>query len=249
MKHGYEHEHEHEHEHTTSTHAHAHVHTLHEYRDTEVIEMEKDILKENEKLAEENKAMLKEAGVVAYDILGSIGSGKTEIIERLAEILKDEGIRCAAIAGDIAGDYDYLRYKKHGIPAVNINTEKQCHLDAYFIRKALKELDFSEIDVLFIENIGNLVCPMDFSLGAEKRAVVISVTEGDDIVKKHPLMFSMIDIAVLNKVDLAEQVEVDPVLVVKDFKEISNHGKIFLTDAKHGVGIRELREELVAGSW
>ncbi|MDF2957054.1 MAG: Hydrogenase/urease maturation factor HypB [Candidatus Alkanophagales archaeon MCA70_species_1] len=212
----------------------------------EVVTLEKDILKRNEELASQVHEMLERSGVRAFDIMGSVGSGKTTIIERLVEMLKAEGVRCGAITGDVAGDCDYQRLVRHGVPAKNINTGKQCHLDAHLILHALEDFDLSGIDVLFIENVGNLVCPADFPLGTEKRVVVISVTEGDDIVRKHPLIFQLADIVVLNKIDLAEFVGVEPQRVVEDYFKISPNGRIFLTNAKSGEGLVELKNALLS---
>jgi hydrogenase nickel incorporation protein HypB len=208
----------------------------------EMIKLERDIFEANRKIAEENRETLKRHGVKAYDILGAIGSGKTMIIERMVDLLQDDGIRCGAIAGDVAGEEDYKKIRSHGIPVENVNTGKECHLDANLVRKALNSFDLDSIDLLFIENVGNLVCPVDFPLGSEKRIVVISVTEGDDMVKKHPVIFSLTDVCVLNKVDLAKYIDVDPDIIVKDFERINPGGRIILTDAKHGDGIKELIE-------
>jgi len=209
-----------------------------------VHEMEADILNANRKLAEQNRTMLRKNGVMGIDFLGSIGSGKTLLIEELSEILRKRGVCVGAIAGDVAGDDDYSRFRQHGLEAVNINTGKECHLDAHLVEHALENLDLKDIDVLFIENVGNLVCPADFPLGSERRAVVISVTEGDDIVRKHPLIFSQADIIVINKVDLAEAIEVDPQILVRDARKINPHAEIILTDARHGKGLHELLRAL-----
>lgn len=204
------------------------------------ISMEKNILEANLRIAEDNKRKLKKYGIRAFDILGSIGSGKTAIIECIAKKLKKKGVNAGAIAGDVAGDDDYRRFLKCGIQAVNVNTGKECHLDAHYIDHALEKLNLEQIDVLFIENIGNLVCPADFPLGTEKRLIVISVTEGDDMVRKHPLIFAQADVVALNKVDLAEYVDVDPNIIISDFLRINPNAVILLTDAKHEKGIDEL---------
>ena len=207
--------------------------------------MEKDIMEANRRIAEENRKMLAEYNVRAFDVLGSIGSGKTTIIEKLSILLREKGIRCGAIAGDVAGDDDYRRFIENNMPAVNINTGKECHLDAHLVEHAIEKLVLNDIDVLFIENVGNLVCPGDFLLGAEKRIVVISTTEGEDMVRKHPLIFAGCDLAVLNKIDLAGYVDVNPENIVNDFRKINPHKKMFLTDAKHGEGLKELMRELI----
>ncbi|MEM3396989.1 MAG: hydrogenase nickel incorporation protein HypB [Thermoplasmata archaeon] len=203
-----------------------------------------DILKANLSIAQEISRELKEHGIKSYEFMGSIGSGKTLIIERIIDKLKAKGIRCAVIAGDVSGNDDYLRFIAHGAQAVNVNTGKECHLDAHYIHHAIDQLDLHSIDVLFIENVGNLVCPSDFPLGADMRIVVISTTEGDDMVRKHPVIFANADLAVLNKKDLAGYVDVDMNVIISDYKRILPHKKILLTDAKHGEGIDELMKEM-----
>lgn len=203
------------------------------------IELTGDVLAAQERLAAGVRAKLARYGVRAFNIMGAIGSGKTILIERIVERLKGK-IRFGAIAGDVAGRDDYERFIRLGIPAVNLNTETQCHLDAHLVEHALEELPLDRLDVLFIENVGNLVCPADFPLGVERNIVVISVTEGDDMVRKHPKIFAQADLVVLNKLDLAALVEVEPVRIVADYKKINPHGTILLTDAKHGRGIDEL---------
>lgn len=204
------------------------------------VDLEKDILSENRRIADENRAHLEEHGIVAFDFLGAIGSGKTLIIERLMDILKAKGKRPAAIAGDVSGDDDYTRFVAHGVPAANINTGKECHLDAHLVDHALEDLPLDRLDYLFIENVGNLVCPVDFPLGSHKRVVVISVTEGDDMVRKHPAIFAFSDVIIINKVDLAKAMEVDPMILERDAKRTNPGAKIIMMDARHGKGMDEL---------
>jgi hydrogenase nickel incorporation protein HypB len=204
------------------------------------IKLGADILQLNTELANRNHLRFKEADVKVFDFMGSIGSGKTLLIEGLIDMLNQQGKRAGAIAGDVSGMDDYLRFKAHGIPVININTDKDCHLDAHLIEHSLDELELSAIDVLFIENVGNLVCPADFPLGTDKRIVVISVTEGDDMVRKHPVIFGLADIIVVNKIDLAEVVEVDVNVIRADAKKIAPHTKLLVTDAKHRTGLDEL---------
>lgn len=203
------------------------------------IELTGDVLAAQERLAAEVRAQLARFGVRAFNVMGAIGSGKTLLIERIVERLKGE-VRFGAIAGDVAGRDDYERFRRLGIPAANLNTESQCHLDAHLVEHALEELPLDQIDILFIENVGNLVCPADFPLGVERNVVIISVTEGDDMVRKHPKIFAQADLVVLNKLDLAALVEVEPERIVADYKKLNPHGTILLTDAKHGRGISEL---------
>jgi hydrogenase nickel incorporation protein HypB len=208
------------------------------------VDLEKDILSENIRIADENRARLDEKGIVAFDFLGAIGSGKTLIIERLTDILKAKGKKVAAIAGDVSGDDDYQRFVAHGIPAANINTGKECHLDAHLVDHALEDLPLDDVDYLFIENVGNLVCPVDFPLGSHKRVVVISVTEGDDMVRKHPAIFAFSDVIVINKVDLAKAMEVDPKILERDARRTNPGAKIIMMNARRGDGMDELVKAL-----
>jgi hydrogenase nickel incorporation protein HypB len=203
-----------------------------------------DILEANSELANRNSLRLQEAGIKAFDFMGSIGSGKTLLIEGLVDKLKEKNIRAGAIAGDVSGNDDFLRFQNHDIQVANINTDKDCHLDAHLIEHTLESLNLSDIDVLFIENVGNLVCPADFPLGTDKRVVVISVTEGDDMVRKHPVIFGLADIIVVNKIDLAEVVEVDIDVIKSDAAAVAPHTKLITTDAKHGIGLDILLSEL-----
>jgi hydrogenase nickel incorporation protein HypB len=208
------------------------------------VDLERDILSENQRIADENKKNLEDHEITSFDFLGAIGSGKTLIIERLIEILKAKGKRAAAIAGDVSGDDDYTRFIAHRIPAVNINTGKECHLDAHLVDHALEDLPLDDIDYIFIENVGNLVCPVDFPVGSHKRIVVISVTEGDDMVRKHPAIFAFSDVIIINKVDLAQAMEVDPKILERDARRINPLAKIIMMDARHGKGVDELVKAL-----
>jgi hydrogenase nickel incorporation protein HypB len=212
---------------------------------TVTVDVAESVLEENRRLARDNREHLRAHGVRAFDFLGAVGSGKTMLIERLAERLRARGVRVGAIAGDVAGDDDYKRFRACGIPAANLNTGKECHLDAHLVEHALEDLDLDAIDVLFIENVGNLVCPADFPLGAERRVVVVSTTEGDDTVRKHPAIFRDADVCVLNKADLAQAVVVDVSVVERDFRRVNAHAPFILTNARTGDGVDRLLEALV----
>ncbi len=203
-----------------------------------------DILRKQLELAGKNYELLSSRGIRAFNVMGAIGSGKTSLILKLAEALRERGLRVGAIAGDVAGDDDYRRFIEAGIPAVNINTRDQCHLDAHLVEHALEGLPLDKLDVLFIENVGNLVCPADFPLGTEMEIVVVSVTEGEDMVRKHPKIFAQTDVLVVNKVDLALTVGVDPKRIVADYERINPHGKAILASAKSGRGIGEILSAL-----
>lgn len=208
------------------------------------IDVGKDILDKNRELARKNHALLMEKNIRSYDFVGAIGSGKTLLLEGIIERLKAKGLKAGVIAGDVAGEEDYFRFREHGVAAVNVNTGKECHLDAHLVEHAFEELDLDDIDVLFIENVGNLVCPGDFPLGTDMRVVVVSVTEGDDMIKKHPVIFALSDVIVINKIDLAEAMEVDPTVLQNDAKALGTKAVTIQIDARHGQGLVELMDAL-----
>jgi len=183
--------------------------------------MEYDVLSANNKVAHENYHLLKEHNIKSVDFMGSIGAGKTALIIAIGRRLKTQGKRVICIAGDVTGDDDFKRFREAGLDAVNCNTGKECHLDANLVKKALTQIDLSQYDVVFIENVGNLVCPADFPLGTDYRAVVISTTEGDDMVRKHHAIFQHSDVAILNKMDIATAVDVDPQVILSDYQKLT----------------------------
>jgi hydrogenase nickel incorporation protein HypB len=203
------------------------------------VEVEEDLLALNRKIALENKALLDRHGVKAIDFMGSLGAGKTSIIEALVEVLKDR-YRIAVIVGDVATSIDANRISRHGIRAIQINTGRECHLDAQLIRRALQLLDLKNIDLLFIENVGNLICPADFPLGAHMRVVVVSVSEGSDMIIKHPTSFVGADVVVINKIDVTEAFNVDLGKLVNDLKEINPKAKVVLMSARKRTGLDDL---------
>ncbi len=204
------------------------------------ISIEKDVLAENRRLAEENHQELRSHGIRSVDVMGSIGSGKTLLIQRMAVEMKKKGIRAAVLAGDVTGQDDFDRFQAAGVPAINVNTGKECHLDAHLVHNAIDSLDLGSLDFLFIENVGNLVCPADFPLGTDTRMVVISVTEGDDMIRKQPMIFVHSDIAVLNKIDLLPYVDINVDLLVRDYGRVKKGARLFRSSAKTGEGISDL---------
>jgi len=207
------------------------------------IELNIDILKANQKLAEENRKLLQKNSVKAIDVMGAIGAGKTSLIEKLVEALKDK-YRIAAFKGDLTTTIDAEQIARHGVEVVPINTGKECHLDANLVKKALQRLDLTKIDLLFIENVGNLICPAEFPLGSQKRIVVTSVTEGPYMVIKHPFIFADADVVVINKTDLAKAMQVDIKKLEKDVKTINPNTKVAFTNCRTGEGIDTVIEAL-----
>jgi len=203
------------------------------------IEIEEDLLKANEQLANANRKIFDKHGVKVIDVMGSIGSGKTSILGKLVGKLKEK-YRIAVIAGDVTTTIDADRIKRHGVRTIQINTGNECHLDALMIRRAIKRLNLDELDIIFIENVGNLICPADFPLGSHKRIVVVSVTEGPYMIRKHPMIIKGAEIVVINKIDLAKAMEVNVNQLIKDAKEINPKAEIVCTNAKSGEGIDNL---------
>ncbi|AUB54699.1 hydrogenase accessory protein HypB [Methanobacterium subterraneum] len=201
------------------------------------VEVQHDIMVANRKLARRNQRILDKDRVFSVDVVGAIGSGKTSLIEAIIDAVD---YRIGVIAGDVISKYDAGRFEKHGVPVVGLNTGKECHLDAHLVEHALHDLPLEDIDVLFIENVGNLICPVDFDLGSHMRMVVISVTEGDDTVEKHPLIFQDADLVVINKVDLADAVGADSDKMVSDVAEINPEVQVIKTSLKTGKGFDDV---------
>lgn len=167
-----------------------------------------------------HEEVVHDQGIFALEFLGATGSGKTRIIERLVEGMFSD-LAIGAIVGDVAGDDDASRLRDLGVSVVNVNTGKECHLDAGLVKDAIDDFDLTAIDVLFLENVGNMVCPADFPLGAQARVLVVSTTEGDDVVRKHPRLFQEADVAVINKTDIAAAVDADVDRMVADVSAVN----------------------------
>jgi len=200
------------------------------------IELSEDLLKANQRLAEENKRLLQENGTKAIDIMGAIGSGKTSLIEKLVRLLKDR-YRIAVFKGDLTTTIDAELIARHGVETVAINTGKECHLDANLVKKAMQKLNLRIINLLLIENVGNLICPAEFPLGSDKRVVVVSVTEGPYMIIKHPFIFMDADVVVINKTDLAKAMGVDIKKLEKNVKTINPKATVVATNCRTGEGV------------
>ena len=207
------------------------------------IEPGMDILEVNKQLARKNMELLQKHNVKAIDIMGSIGAGKTSLIEKLVQALKQK-YRIAVFKGDLTTTIDAERIGRHGVQVVTINTGRECHLDANVVARAVERISLEDIDLLFIENVGNLICPAEFPLGTEKRVVVVSVTEGPYMVIKHPFTFMNADVTVINKKDLAEIMKIDTEQLKKQVKEIKPDVKVAVTNALSGEGVEELIKAL-----
>ena len=207
------------------------------------IEPGMDILEVNKQLAEKNRELLQKHNVKTIDIMGSIGAGKTSLIEQLVQKLK-QNYRIAVFKGDLTTTIDADRIGKHGVQVLTINTGRECHLDANVVARAVERISLNDIDLLIIENVGNLICPAEFPLGTDKRVVVISVTEGPYMIVKHPFTFMTADVMVINKKDLAETMKIDTSVLEKQAKEIKPNVKVAVTNALTGEGVEELIKAL-----
>jgi len=207
------------------------------------IELDENLKRANDLIAKENRGQLQKHGVSAIDVMGSVGAGKTSLIEQLVRLLKPR-YRIAAFKGDLTSKIDSERLECLGIQTVQINTGRECHLDANLVKKALGKLDLAALDLLFIENVGNLICPADFPLGSDKRVVVISVTEGPYMVVKHPFIFADADVAVVNKIDLARPMDVDTGRLASDVHNINAKVSVVLANCRTGEGVGEVASAL-----
>jgi len=200
------------------------------------IELEESLLDQNRQLAESNREFLDANRVVCIDVMGSIGSGKTSLLENITRALKQK-YKIGVLAGDLTTEIDAQRLENEGAEVIQVHTGKECHLDANLVRRALDKLSLKNIDILFIENVGNLICPAEFPLGAHERIVVISVTEGPYMVVKHPFIFREAKMVVINKIDLAEQMRVSPDKLKRDDNEMNKQAEVVKTNCLTGEGI------------
>lgn len=209
------------------------------------IDLSRPILARNEALAEGNRSRLAAADVFALDVLASPGAGKTSTILATIGLLRDR-LRIAVIEGDIASKVDAEKVKAQGIPAVQINTGGACHLEADMISRALDALPLDDLDLVIVENVGNLVCPTEFDLGQGSRIVILSVPEGDDKPLKYPGIFAQADAVLLNKVDTMHVFDFDEDAFVEGVRRLNGRAPIFRMSAKTGEGVEEWAEWLAA---
>ena len=203
------------------------------------IVLETDLSLRTSAHGEELRAWLDEHSVHAVDILGAVGSGKTSLVIELVKRLKDR-LRIAVVAGDVTTRIDADRIEAHGVPVLQIQTGGMCHLDTNLVRQALESMDLDAFDLVLIENVGNLICPGGFPLGAHQRMVVVSVTEGPYMPRKHPVIFNQCEVAVINKVDLAEAMEVSVDQLVADAEEVNPRAVVVATNLRSGEGVDEV---------
>ncbi len=235
--HGHTHAHAHDH-----THAHHGGTTPHTHDDERVIEVRQSILSRNDRLAERNRGMFMAHGITAVNLMSSPGTGKTAWLERTLQESLDG--RVAVVTGDLATENDAARLQAVGVKAVQVTTGTTCHLDAHMLHHALEQLPLAELDWLFIENVGNLVCPASFDLGEQLRVVMLSVTEGEDKPLKYPVIFQVADAVLITKVDLAEAVEFDRERAHAAIRQVAPRAHIIECSAKTGAGYDEWRHWL-----
>jgi len=198
-----EHSHDHSHEHQK---AHEHLHHNPQLNDAKTISVIQKILDKNDHEAAHNREHLERAGVLGINLMSSPGAGKTTLLEKLADIAK---FKFAVIEGDLETERDANRLRSKGIKAAQIQTGTACHLDAFMVHKGLHDIDLNEIDVLFVENVGNLVCPASYDVGTHLNIVLVSVPEGSDKIAKYPVMFRQADLILITKTDLLPYFDYD----------------------------------------
>ena len=206
---------------------------------TRIVELRRGILKKNDELARGLRDRFSATGVLVLNLVSSPGTGKTAFLERTLRELKARGSRVAALVGDLETDNDARRLAASGAPVRQINTHGICHLEAEMVSRHLEGWELGALDYLFIENVGNLVCPSSYDLGEKIRVALLSVTEGEDKPLKYPTLFNSADAAVITKMDIAAAVEFDREAALKNINEIRPGIKIFETSAKTGAGMEE----------
>lgn len=203
----------------------------------------RNILEANDRIAQDNEARFARAGVFVLNLMSSPGAGKTTLLERTVERLASK-IRIGVIEGDIQSSVDAERIASHGIKSVQINTGGACHLDSNMIRNAVEEFDLDTIDLLVVENVGNLVCPAEFKVGEDMKAMLLSVTEGDDKPLKYPLMFQESRALVINKIDLLPYVNCSVDRIEERARALREDIEIFQVSCTKGDGLDDWTEWL-----
>jgi hydrogenase nickel incorporation protein HypB len=208
-----------------------------------LITIERKVLAKNDEIASQNRALFQQSGIFVFNIVSSPGSGKTSILERTLEHLKGE-LRIAVIEGDVQTDFDAQRVARYNVPTAQIVTLGGCHLEANLVQDALEKLDLTGIQLLVIENVGNLVCPANYDLGEAMKVVVMSTTEGDDKPLKYPGMFRKASVLIINKIDLLPFVNCSLAVLKRNALQINPSLKVFETSCTTQTGIPEWCEWL-----
>lgn len=227
------HNHDHEHE-DLHDHSHDHDHGYdHQHRHVEV---HQSIFTANDRIAERNRGFFKALKIFVLNVVSSPGSGKTAFLQKTIEMMRDK-VRFGVIVGDLETDNDARRLRTTGAPVVQVSTGTLCHLDAEMVARSVGNLDPKALDILFIENVGNLVCPSGFDLGEDTRIVLLSVTEGEDKPMKYPPLFRFADIVVVTKIDLSRACEFDRTAAMDSIHRVNPKAKTFEVSAKTGQGM------------
>ncbi|WP_315066025.1 hydrogenase nickel incorporation protein HypB [uncultured Clostridium sp.] len=200
------------------------------------IKVLKQVVENNEDCSKEIKEILKNKNVYLINVMGSPGTGKTSLIIELIKKLKDK-YNIAVVEGDIAGQLDAEKIDSLGIPVIQLNTEGACHIEAVSIKNILEYFDLEEIDIIFIENVGNLVCPAEFDIGEDFKIAILSIPEGDDKVEKYPLLFSTADVVILNKYDMMEYFDFDADKTEQNVKFLNESANVFKVSSRTGEGL------------
>lgn len=200
------------------------------------ISVVRNVLEANDRIAQENRDIFKKNGVWVMNLMSSPGAGKTSLLEKTVEVMKGK-LEIGVIEGDIQSSEDAERMAKKGVPVVQINTNGACHLDGNMIRETFREFNFKKIDLLVVENVGNLVCPAEFKVGEDAKAMILSVTEGDDKPSKYPLMFRESKVLLINKIDLLPYVACSLERIKTDSLKINPDLAIFEISCKTGAGL------------
>lgn len=238
----HDHPHPHPHEHG---HGHAHPHDHPHAPATHTLELHQAILAKNDRQAERNRGFFKAKGLLVLNVVSSPGSGKTTLIQKTLTMLSGR-LRAAVIVGDLATDNDAARLRTAGCPVVQITTGTVCHLEADMVARAASQLPLEALDLLVIENVGNLVCPATYDLGEDLRVVLLAVTEGEDKPLKYPPMFHSADVALLNKMDLASATEFDRATALENLRRASPHATVFEVSGRSGLGLESWCDFLAA---
>jgi len=226
------HDHEHGHEHS---HDHPHSHEP-GVAERQTLELRHAILEKNDRLAERNRGFFRARGLLVINVLSAPGSGKTTLIGETIRRLGPR-LRTAVIVGDLATDNDARRLRDSGAPVVQINTGTVCHLEADMVARAVKQLDLTGLDLLIIENVGNLVCPASYDLGEDLRVVLLSVTDGEDKPLKYPPIFHQANAVIVSKLDLERACDFNREAVTANIRHIAHHAQLFELSAKTGSGL------------
>jgi len=212
----------------------------------QIIEVRKKVLSKNDELARGLRARLRAAHVFTLNLVSSPGTGKTALLQKTLMELRAGGHRVAALVGDLETDNDARRLAESGAPVKQIQTHGCCHLEAGMVSSHLEGWDLNEFDFLFIENVGNLVCPANYDLGEDIRVALLSVTEGEDKPLKYPSMFHSAQVAIVTKMDLAEACDFDRATAIANIRAVQPEIRVFEVSAKKGMGMREWIDYLVA---